>query len=86
VLGKWRSWIRQCLDEARTHHEIDRGTDLEQTAFEVQAMLMAANFLFVLTNDSRPLKQARRGVKNVLDRLSTGLAAKKKQRTRGGNG
>jgi AcrR family transcriptional regulator len=82
LLGQWRSLIRQCLDEARTHHEIDRGADVEQTAFEVQAMLLAANFLFVLTNDLTPLQQARKGVQNVLDRLSAGLTAKKKKRTR----
>jgi AcrR family transcriptional regulator len=82
LLGHWRSLIRQCIDEARTHHEIDGDADLEQTTFEVQAMLMAANFQFVLTNDLRPLQLARKGVQNVLDRLSAGLAAKKKQRTR----
>lgn len=82
VLSQWRSLIRQCIEEARTHPEIDRDVDLEQTVFEVQAMLAAANFLFVLTNDPMPLQQARKGVQNMLDRLSAGLAAKKKTRTR----
>ncbi len=82
VLSQWRSLIRQCIEEARTHHEIDRDVDLEQTVFEVQAMLTAANFLFVLTNGPMSLQQARKGVQNMLDRLSAGRAAKKKPRTR----
>ena len=76
--------IRQCIEEARTHHEIDRDVDLEQTVFEVQAMLTAANFLFVLTNGPMPLQQARKGVQNMLDRLSAGRAAKKKPCKLGG--
>src|SRR5262249_39423506 len=81
VLGDWRSLIRQCLDEARTHQEIDRKADLEQAVFEVQGMLTAANFLFVMTNDPMPLRHARKGVQNVLDRSPARLAPKK-QRTR----
>src|SRR5262249_53212321 len=81
VLGDWRSLIRQCLDEARTHQEIDRKADLEQAVFEVQGMLTAANFLFVMTNDPMPLRHARKGVQNVLDRLPARWATKK-QRTR----
>lgn len=80
VLSDWRSLIRQCLDEARTHREIDRNADLEQAVFEVQGMLTAANFLFVLTNDPMSLRHARNGVQNVLYRLAARLA-KTKQRT-----
>jgi AcrR family transcriptional regulator len=82
VLNQWRSLIRQCIEESRTHHEIDRDIEMEQTVFEVQAMLTAANFLFVLTKAPMPLQQARKGVQNMLDRLSTGRTAKKKPRTR----
>lgn len=79
VLSDWRSLIRQCLDEARTHREIDRNADLEQAVFEVQGMLTAANFLFVMMNDPMPLRNARKGVQNVLDRLRARLATKKRR-------
>jgi AcrR family transcriptional regulator len=82
MMRERRSLIRQCIDEARTQREIGRGIDPEQAVFEVQAMLTAANFLFVMTNDTTPLQQARKGVQNLLDRLSTGSAAEKKQRKR----
>jgi AcrR family transcriptional regulator len=42
VLSDWRSLIRQCFEEARAHHEVDRHADLEQAVFEVQGMLTAA--------------------------------------------
>ena len=48
-----------------------------------QAMLLAANFLFVMTNDPTPLAQARRGVENVLARLVVSPEPKKKRSTRG---
>jgi AcrR family transcriptional regulator len=78
VFAQWRSMIHQCVEEARTRQEIARGADAEQTVFEVQAMLLAANYLFVLTSDSRPLQQARQGVQNVLARLSAGQARRRK--------
>jgi hypothetical protein len=50
--------------------------------FEIQAMLLAANFLFVMTNDPVRLAQARRGVENVLARFAIGQKAKKRRSPR----
>jgi hypothetical protein len=50
-----------------------------QAVFETQAMLLAANFLFVLTNDPAALKRARKGVDNVLSRLAVSAQAGKKR-------
>jgi AcrR family transcriptional regulator len=68
VVDQWRSLIGQCLEEAKDLEEIDRDADVAQATFEVQAMLTAANFMFVTTSDSTPLRRARKGIENVLSR------------------
>jgi hypothetical protein len=70
VIQAWLSLLRKCLLDAKAIGEIDEGADIEQAVFEVHAMLAAANFLFVMTNDTTRLTQARRGVEHVLARLA----------------
>jgi hypothetical protein len=56
--------------------------EVAQAAFEIQAMLLAGNFSFVLTNDPLRLTLARRGVEHVLERLAVGVGRKKKRPAR----
>jgi AcrR family transcriptional regulator len=77
VLNSWRASLRQCLLDAQARGEIDSTADVDQAVFEIQAMLFAANFLFVMTNDPLRLTQARRGVESVLARSA--VKAKKKR-------
>jgi AcrR family transcriptional regulator len=72
VLELQREWMdlhARCLREAQEAGEIDARADLPQVLFEVEAMLIAANFSFVMNSDPRLLRQARRGVENVLARV-----------------
>jgi len=82
VLEQWLSRLRQCLLDAKAIGEIDEDAEIEQAVFEVHAMLAAANFLFVVTSDTRKLTQARKGVEHVLARLASRAAPKKKQAAR----
>jgi AcrR family transcriptional regulator len=82
VLDSWVTLLRQCILDAASLGEINRGAEVGQVVFEVQAMLMAANFLFVMTNDPSRLNQARKGVDNVLARVAAGAAPKKKRAAR----
>jgi AcrR family transcriptional regulator len=70
VLDNWFSVLTQCVREAQAAREIDPAADVAQAVFEVQAMLVAANFLFVMTDDPVRLAHARRGVEHVLARLA----------------
>jgi len=45
-------------------------------------MLLAANFLFVMTNDSLRLTQGRRGVEDVLARVAIRAKSKMKRADR----
>jgi AcrR family transcriptional regulator len=82
VLNSWRASLRQCLLDAQASREIDPRADVDQAVFEVQAMLFAANFLFVMTNDPIRLTQARRGVESVLARFAVGTKPRKKRSPR----
>lgn len=70
MLEKWGSLFTQCLLDAQASGEIYREIEVAQAAFEIQALLLAANFQFVMTSDPLPLKRARRGVEHVLERLA----------------
>jgi len=70
VLNSWLSLLRQCILDAKDLGEIESRGEVDQVVFEIQAMLVAANFLFVMTNDPLRLTQARRGVEAVLARVA----------------
>jgi AcrR family transcriptional regulator len=83
VQDKWLSLLRQCLLDAQASGEIDPRAEAEQAAFEIQAMLLAGNYQFVMTNDPMRLSQARKGVQHVLARLALQEEPKKKRPVRG---
>lgn len=82
MLDRWLSLLRQCLQDAQASGEIDPHAEVAQAAFEIQAMLLAGNFQFVMTNDPARLTQARKGVEHVLARLAVKEEPKKKQTAR----
>jgi AcrR family transcriptional regulator len=82
VLNSWLSLLRQCILDAQARGEIDPCAPVDQVVFEIQAMLLAANFLFVMTNDPLRLTQSRSGVENVLARWAVRAKSKKKRADR----
>jgi AcrR family transcriptional regulator len=70
VLGNWLALLKQCILEAQDLKEIDPNAEVAQAVFEIEAMLLAANLLFVMMNDPIHLAQGRRGVENILARLT----------------
>lgn len=70
VLADWVALLARCLEEARANGEIDPRADVAQEVFEIQSMLVAANHLFVMSDDPTPLARARRGIDNLLGRLA----------------
>jgi AcrR family transcriptional regulator len=82
VLDQWQSLLRQSIRDAQASGEIDPNAEVAQAAFEIQAMLLAGNYQFVLTNDPVRLSQARKGVEHVLRRLAVKEESKKKRSAR----
>src|SRR5262245_10287913 len=79
VLDTWQSLLRQCLLDAQASGKIDPKAEIAQAVFEIQAMLLAGNFQFVLTNDPILLTRARQGVEHVLARVELGEGPKRKR-------
>jgi hypothetical protein len=63
--------------DAQNLGEIDPKANVDQAVFEIQAMIFAANFLFVMTNDAIRLKQALRGVDGAIARFAVRTTSKK---------
>jgi AcrR family transcriptional regulator len=83
VIDRWLSLLRQCILDAQASGEIDPLAEVPQAVFEIQAMLLAANYLFVMTNTPTPLTQGRNGVENVIARIAVSAESKKKPSARG---
>lgn len=79
IQQKWLSLLKQCFVDAEANGEIASGVDVAQAVFETQAMLLTANFFFVMTGDTAPLAQARQGVDHVLARLASNNETTKKR-------
>lgn len=82
MLDQWRSLLRQCILDAQACGEIDPQAEVAQAVFEIQAMLLAGNYQFVMTNDPARLTEARKGVEHVLARLAVKEQPKKKRSAR----
>lgn len=70
----WLTLLSQCFVDAQESGDVDSGADVAQAVFETNAMLLAANLQFVMTNDPGALAQARLGAEHVIARL--GAASK----------
>lgn len=69
IQAAWVEQFTSALRQAREAGEIPRDADLDQMAFEITAMMLRANFAWILTEDKGVLEQARAGVANVLARV-----------------
>jgi hypothetical protein len=69
VNEQWLALLKDCLVVAKENEEIDKTTDIDQSVFEVEAMLLAGNYLFIVTTDPSVLAHARKGVENALSRM-----------------
>ena len=58
------------LGQAAAGGEMPRDTDINQLVFEITAMLVRANFTWVVTGETRVLEQARIGIRHVLERVA----------------
>jgi AcrR family transcriptional regulator len=70
IQSQWLTLLEQCFRDGQANGEIHPRADLAQAVFEADAMLIAGNFLFVMSADPSRLKQARQGVEHVLARLA----------------
>jgi AcrR family transcriptional regulator len=70
-LSEWSSLIASSLGTAQQQGELNADTDIEQLAFELNAMLSQANAVFLLYGDRDVFDAARRGIRDRLERASS---------------
>jgi AcrR family transcriptional regulator len=73
VMELQKQWVEQfaeALAQAVAGSELPRDTDINQLVFEITAMLVRANFAWVVAGDTRVLEQARTGIRHVLERVT----------------
>ncbi len=80
VLTAWTSQFHSALRQGREAGELAAHADVDQMAFEITAMMVRANFAWVLSGDKQVLEQARTGVKNVLARAAKTAKTSSKRR------
>jgi hypothetical protein len=62
--GLWLEQFALALGQARDAGELPPGADIEQLVFEITAMMVGANFTWIVTGDPRVLDQARAGIRH----------------------
>jgi hypothetical protein len=55
------------LRDAQRTGELDRRVDAAQLAFEINACMTQANYLFVLYRDPKALRLGRKGIRRIID-------------------
>src|SRR5215475_1718172 len=65
--ARWLAQFAEALGQAVVSGELPRDTDIDQLVFEVTAMLVRANFTWVVIGDTRVLDQARVGIRHALE-------------------
>jgi AcrR family transcriptional regulator len=69
VQQRWLAQFTEALGQAVEAGELPHDTDIDQLVFEITAMMVRANFTWIVTGDTRVLDQARTGIDNVLERV-----------------
>ncbi|MGH3040694.1 MAG: TetR family transcriptional regulator C-terminal domain-containing protein [Gaiellaceae bacterium] len=67
TLAGWTELLLSGLREAQANGEVERSVGLDQLVFELNALLLQANNMWVLQNDTRVLGWARRAIQRLLD-------------------
>ena len=70
VQQRWLDQFADALGQAVAGGELPRDTDIDQLVFEITAMMVRANFSWVVTGETRVLEQARIGICHVLERVA----------------
>ena len=66
----WSPDSTEVVREARAMGEIAATEDVDQLTFELDALLLGANFAYVFFGDPAALERARRGVRARLERAA----------------
>jgi hypothetical protein len=78
VQQRWLALFAEALGQAVKGGELPHAADINQLVFEITAMMVRANFTWIVSGDTRVLDQARVGIRNVLERVVGHSGSKRK--------
>ncbi len=78
VVGEWLGRLETAIADAQAEGEIDPGEDAEQLAFELDAYLLMANAMFVISGEAAPMTRARQALERRIDAATVTSAPPKK--------
>jgi hypothetical protein len=64
---QWFVQFAEALGQAQDAGELPRDADIDQLVFEITAMMVRANFTWIVSGDLRVLDSARIGIRLVLE-------------------
>lgn len=67
---RWLDQFGEALRQAVASRELPRDVDIDQLVFEITAMMVRANFAWIVTAETRVLDQARAGIRHALERVA----------------
>jgi AcrR family transcriptional regulator len=67
VMARWLGQFTEALGQAVAAGELPRDCDIDQLVYEITAMLVRANFTWVVTGDPGVMERARIGMGHVLE-------------------
>jgi AcrR family transcriptional regulator len=70
VQKQWFVHFAEALGQAQDEGELPRDADIDQLVFEITAMMVRANFTWIVTGDTRVLDRARIGIRHILERVA----------------
>ncbi len=65
----WLALLRKSIVAAVERGELKPAAEPEQLAFELNGLLLAANFSYILHGDAEAIRRARRAVDTRIDQL-----------------
>jgi len=68
----WRGFLVEILDDAEQLGQLVGGADPQQLAFEVDAALEYANFMYILRRDAEQLDRGRVAIRDLIARIRKG--------------
>ena len=86
VVQQWLGLFAEALRQAVSAGELPPGTDIDQLVYEVTAMLVRANFTWIVTGDRAALDQARVGIRHVIERAAGPAGARSRPKRKGSRG
>lgn len=79
AMDVWLDALEKAIRMAKEEGHLDRGVDVKQLAFEINAIFFGANFSYQMRDDKRAIGRAWKAIESRLESVRTGKMARSKR-------